>query len=89
MQLALAEGNAILLSCRLLEYTALLHEHIQKEDQVLFPWLDGRLSDQERKEISAEFIFTWKKCYTNIATFEDKLQLKPFLGKKLATSTEC
>ncbi len=58
MQQALAEGNAALLSCRLLEYTALLHEHIQKEDQVLFPWLDGRLSNQERKEISAEFIFT-------------------------------
>ncbi|KAB2891111.1 MAG: hypothetical protein F9K32_05705 [Desulfobulbaceae bacterium] len=58
MQQALAKGNAALLSCRLLEYAALLHEHIQKEDQVLFPWLDGRLSDQERKEIFAEFIIT-------------------------------
>lgn len=55
MQQAFAERNAANLSGRLLDYAALLHEHIQKEDQVLFPWLDGRLSDQERKELAVEF----------------------------------
>ncbi|EKD40580.1 MAG: hypothetical protein ACD_75C00006G0003 [uncultured bacterium] len=43
------------LAASLLEYAALLQEHIKKEDEVLFPWLDSRLKEEEKAELAARF----------------------------------
>jgi hemerythrin-like domain-containing protein len=39
----------------LLEYAALLEEHIHKEDEVLFPWLDQKLTAGDKEELMARF----------------------------------
>lgn len=55
MLLALDEKNGKALSSLLLEYTILLTEHIHKEDEVLFPWLDSKLTAQEKAELATRF----------------------------------
>ena len=52
---ALAAKNSEVVAASLLEYAALLKEHIQKEDEVLFPWLDSRLAEEEKAELAARF----------------------------------
>lgn len=52
---ALDAKNSSALAARLLEYAALLQEHIQKEDEVLFPWLDSKLTDVAKKELALRF----------------------------------
>lgn len=61
MLLALDEKNSKALAFRLLEYAVLLTEHIHKEDEVLFPWLDGRLTEEEKTELTARFDKSDKK----------------------------
>jgi hemerythrin-like domain-containing protein len=55
MFFALAAKNSKSLASSLLEYAVLLKEHIHKEDEVLFPWLDSRLTEEEQKELAARF----------------------------------
>jgi hemerythrin-like domain-containing protein len=52
---ALDGKNAKVLASSLLEYAVLLEQHIHKEDEVLFPWLDSRLTEKEKKELAARF----------------------------------
>lgn len=52
---AFEEKNAKALAVILLEYATLLEEHIDKEDEVLFPWLDGRLTEEEKAELATRF----------------------------------
>lgn len=52
---ALAAKNSEVVAASLLEYAALLKEHIKKEDEVLFPWLDSRLTEGEIAELAARF----------------------------------
>ena len=52
---ALKENNSLALAGSLLEYAALLEEHIHKEDEVLFPWLDQKLTAEEKEELMARF----------------------------------
>lgn len=49
-----AKNSGVLASC-LLAYAALLTEHIHKEDEVLFPWLDSRLAEEEKTELATRF----------------------------------
>ncbi len=43
------------LSQHLAAYGDLLAEHIKKEDEILFPWLDRKLSSAQIKELSEKF----------------------------------
>ena len=52
---ALDEKNSRVLAVKMLEYAALLNEHIQKEDGVFFPWLDSRLTEKEKSELLTRF----------------------------------
>ncbi len=55
MLVALDEKNSKELASRLLEYAVLLTEHIHKEDEVLFPWLDSKLTEKEKAELATRF----------------------------------
>ncbi len=37
-------------------YRELLIEHIRKEDEILFPWLDGQMSNDQTNEMYSKFI---------------------------------
>lgn len=52
---ALEAKNSEVLASSLLEYAALLTEHIHKEDEVLFPWLDSKLTEEEKAELATRF----------------------------------
>ena len=52
---ALNEKNSRVLAGNMLEYAVLLNEHIHKEDAVLFPWLDSRLTEKEKTELLTRF----------------------------------
>lgn len=52
---ALDDKNSRILADKMLEYAVLLNEHIQKEDAVLFPWLDSRLTEKEKTELLTRF----------------------------------
>lgn len=52
---ALDDKNSRVLAAKMLEYAVLLNEHIHKEDTVLFPWLDSRLTDKEKTELLIRF----------------------------------
>lgn len=52
---ALDEKNSKVLAGKMLEYAVLLNEHIHKEDAVLFPWLDSRLTEKEKSELLTRF----------------------------------
>jgi len=55
MTTALAAGNGSKLTEHLLDYATLLIEHIGKEDGVLFPWLNNRLSELQVKDLTLRF----------------------------------
>ncbi len=61
MLCALDKKNSKELSSRLLEYAILLTEHIHKEDEVLFPWLDSQLTEEEKTELTIRFAKSDKK----------------------------
>jgi hemerythrin-like domain-containing protein len=52
---ALMVKNSKVLAANLLEYAALLQEHIHKEDEVLFPWLDSKLPEAAKEELAMRF----------------------------------
>lgn len=52
---ALDRHNAAVLAHHITAYGLLLSEHIKKEDEILFPWLDSRLTDLETAELAARF----------------------------------
>lgn len=47
--------NTEVFTTNLQEYAALLTEHIHKEDEILFPWLDSRLTEKEQLELVTRF----------------------------------
>ena len=55
MGAALADGDIGKLAVHLLDYAALLVDHIDKEDGVLFPWLNKRLSEQQGEALALRF----------------------------------
>ena len=52
---AFDEKNSRVLAGKMLEYAELLNEHIHKEDGMLFPWLDSRLTEKEKSELLTRF----------------------------------
>lgn len=55
MLIALDKKDAASLANHLKAYSSLLAEHITKEDEILFPWLDRKLSEDQVEKISKEF----------------------------------
>lgn len=55
MQKALAENDKKTLSESLTAYRELLAEHIRKEDEILYPWMDNQLTDRQVGELFARF----------------------------------
>lgn len=55
MHTAINTGDKASLQHHLRAYCQLLTEHIEKEDEILFPWLDRRLSVVQVTELAAKF----------------------------------
>ena len=53
---ALKSENRELLSESLLAYRDLLQHHIQKEDEILYPWMDRELNKTKLIEMDAKFV---------------------------------
>ncbi len=66
---ALDEKDTKELAIRMIEYTALLEEHIKKENEVLFPWLDSRLTEGQKKELVVRFSLSDKNLATDCLTY--------------------
>ena len=55
MLAALDKKDRSALKQHLIDYRELLAEHIKKEDEVLFPWLDKKLTEKQLEELSYKF----------------------------------
>lgn len=53
---ALAENNADTVISHLLQYRDLLTEHIKKEDEVLYPWIERQMTDTQVEEMLDNFV---------------------------------
>lgn len=53
--IGLREKNKEVVSEHLIAYHELLSEHIKKEDEILYPWLDRNLSDTQIGELYSKF----------------------------------
>lgn len=82
MLLALDEKNGKSLSSHLLEYAVLLAEHIHKEDEVLFPWLDSRLTEKEKAELATRFAKSDKKLALDDQKYQNFIEHLERQGKK-------
>ncbi|MGB9699924.1 MAG: hemerythrin domain-containing protein [Thermodesulfobacteriota bacterium] len=51
----LEQGNDLELIENLLSYQELLQQHIKKEDEVLFPWLEKQLAPEQINELGSKF----------------------------------
>ncbi len=63
MRHALEKRDGQELASSMLEYASLLEEHIHKEDTVLFPWLNTRLTEKQKDEL----VFRFKQADENLA----------------------
>jgi hemerythrin-like domain-containing protein len=57
MLAAIESGHQASLAEHLTAYGTLLAEHVKKEDEILFPWLDRKLSEIQVGEIAEKFDF--------------------------------
>ena len=55
MRSAISSGSTAVFATNLLRYRDLLREHIKKEDTLLFPWLDRRLTSDQKQQMNARF----------------------------------
>jgi hemerythrin-like domain-containing protein len=55
MLAAIEKSDESSLAHHLTAYGTLLAEHIKKEDEILFPWLDRKLSNNQVKELAEKF----------------------------------
>ena len=58
IEAAVAERDTAAAREHLLAYAALIREHIRKEDEILFPWLDRQLLDSQVGQMFAQFLET-------------------------------
>jgi hemerythrin-like domain-containing protein len=49
------EEDVLIISTNLLAYRELLTEHIKKEDEILYPWIDRQLNDSQIEELAQAF----------------------------------
>jgi len=52
---ALEQRDEVILTEHLLAYRDLLTEHIRKEDEILYPWMDRQLSPEQIETLQREF----------------------------------
>ena len=52
---AIEQGDAVTVREHLVAYGALLTEHIRKEDEILYPWMDRELTDARIGQLFARF----------------------------------
>jgi hemerythrin-like domain-containing protein len=55
MLAAIDRKDISILSKHLTAYSLLLAEHIKKEDEILFPWLDQKLTGEQHTELAEKF----------------------------------
>jgi hemerythrin-like domain-containing protein len=55
MLAALEKRDAKTIAANLMAYRELLSEHIRKEDEILYPWMDNQLSTRQVGELFAKF----------------------------------
>jgi hemerythrin-like domain-containing protein len=70
MLTALDKRDVPALSEHLSAYRLLLAEHIKKEDEILFPWLDRKLTGDQVGELVEKFEFEDKKIGIDITKYE-------------------
>lgn len=70
MLTSLEASNTETLKEDLLAYRSLLAEHIKKEDEILFPWLDRELTVGQLEEIAEKFISKDKETGIDPARYE-------------------
>jgi len=58
-------GDRQVVSEHLTAYATLLSEHIQKEDEILFPWLDRQLTTRQVGELYEKFMAADRECGIN------------------------
>jgi hemerythrin-like domain-containing protein len=68
---ALESENKELLSESLLAYRELLQFHIQKEDEILYPWMDRQLNETKVIEMDAKFVEADKNSGITEKKYED------------------
>ncbi|MDK9707089.1 MAG: hemerythrin domain-containing protein [Desulforhopalus sp.] len=78
---ALATKDTEVLASSLRQYAALLTEHIHKEDETLFPWLDGQLTDTEKTELAARFAEADRNLALDTAKYRRFLERLELQGK--------
>ncbi|KMQ52502.1 hypothetical protein CHISP_0769 [Chitinispirillum alkaliphilum] len=64
-----SNGNMNLLKEHLTAYTQLLKEHIKKEDEILFPWMNRNLTDSQIGQLFAKFTRT-DKSFENVISVQ-------------------
>lgn len=78
---AIERKDVTTLSKHLTDYAKLLAEHIKKEDEILFPWMDMKLSREQIAELSEKFDMeeqkigvTSEKYQSYLASLEDRFE---------------
>ncbi len=69
---ALAGKNGAAVAAHLLAYHGLLTEHIKKEDEILYPWIDRSLSITQIGELFSKFIEADEKIGAEIVSRQQK-----------------
>ena len=67
---ALAAGDAATVTLALNAYATLLQEHIRKEDDILYPWMDRTLTDSGVGRLFAQFAEVERRFAGKPAAFE-------------------
>ncbi len=70
---ALESENSVLLSQSLLAYRDLLEHHIQKEDEILYPWMDRELDDARLNQMDEKFVKADKNSGITPQKYEDMI----------------
>lgn len=78
---ALAASDTEVLTDSLRQYAALLTEHIHKEDETLFPWLDSQLTDGKKTELAARFAEADRNLALDGRKYQDFLKKLEQQGK--------
>jgi len=68
---ALEKHDKTAVTKHLTAYGELLNEHIKKEDEILYPWMDKNLSITQIRELYAEFNAIDEKLGYSPSTYED------------------
>jgi hemerythrin-like domain-containing protein len=70
MLAALEKRDAKTIAANLMAYRELLTEHIRKEDEILYPWMDNQLSTRQVGELFAKFDEVDRQIDVSPGTYE-------------------